>query len=78
MATQAEFVRTALRADPSDHARIHELAKASGRTFNAELNVAIKAHIAANAVAKPSTEITLSDADVDRIAMRIVQLMKTR
>lgn len=35
--SQDDYIRTALRVPPELHARIHESAKASGRTFNAEL-----------------------------------------
>ncbi len=35
--SQDEFVRTALRVPPDLHAQIHDSAKGSGRTFNAEL-----------------------------------------
>lgn len=36
-ASQDNFIRTALRVPPELHARIHDAAKESGRTFNAEL-----------------------------------------
>ena len=35
--TQDDFIRTALRVPPALHARIHEEARSSGRTFNAQL-----------------------------------------
>jgi len=37
MASQDDFIRTALRVPPALHAKIHEAAKAAGRTFNAEI-----------------------------------------
>lgn len=37
MATQDDYIRTALRVPPDLHARIHEQAKANNRTFNAEI-----------------------------------------
>lgn len=37
MATQDDYIRTALRVPPDLHARIHEAAKANTRTFNAEI-----------------------------------------
>lgn len=59
--------------------QVRELAKVSGRkTINAELNFAIKAHISAKSLVKPPSEVTLSDADVDRIAVRVVQLLKSQ
>lgn len=37
MATQDDYIRTALRVPPDLHAQIHEAAKANTRTFNAEI-----------------------------------------
>lgn len=37
MATQDDFIRTALRVPPGLHAQIHEAAKVNNRTFNAEI-----------------------------------------
>lgn len=37
MATQDDYIRTALRVPPELHAQIHKAAKDSNRTFNAEI-----------------------------------------
>ncbi|ATA55198.1 hypothetical protein CKY39_19755 [Variovorax boronicumulans] len=37
MSTQKDFVKTALRLPPDLHASLHESAKESERTFNAEI-----------------------------------------
>lgn len=37
MATQDNYIRTALRVPPELHAKIHESAKDNNRTFNAEI-----------------------------------------
>lgn len=37
MATQDDYIRTALRVPPELHAKIHESAKQNNRTFNAEI-----------------------------------------
>lgn len=37
MATQDDYIRTALRVPPDLHAKIHESAKENNRTFNAEI-----------------------------------------
>lgn len=37
MATQDDYIRTALRVPPDLHAQIHEAAKGNNRTFNAEI-----------------------------------------
>lgn len=37
MATQDDYIRTALRVPPGLHAQIHEAAKSNNRTFNAEI-----------------------------------------
>jgi len=42
MATQDNYIRTALRVPPKLHARIHESAKENNRTFNAEIVVRLE------------------------------------
>lgn len=37
MATQDDYIRTALRVPPDLHSQIHEAAKTNNRTFNAEI-----------------------------------------
>jgi|JI6StandDraft_1071083.scaffolds.fasta_scaffold410456_2 hypothetical protein len=37
MATQDDFIRTALRVPPTLHKRLHEAATSNNRTFNAEI-----------------------------------------
>lgn len=37
MATQDDYIRTALRVPPGLHGKIHEAAKGNNRTFNAEI-----------------------------------------
>lgn len=37
MATQDDYIRTALRVPPDLHSKIHEAAKLNNRTFNAEI-----------------------------------------
>lgn len=37
MATQDDYIRTALRVPPTLHSQIHEAAKINNRTFNAEI-----------------------------------------
>ena len=43
MATQDDYIRTALRVPPDLHAQIHEAAKANTRTFNAEIMARLQA-----------------------------------
>ncbi len=43
MATQDDYIRTALRVPPELHARIHEAAKTNTRTFNAEIVARLQA-----------------------------------
>ena len=43
MATQDDYIRTALRVPPELHARIHESAKSNQRTFNAEIVARLEA-----------------------------------
>lgn len=51
MATQDDYIRTALRVPPELHARIHEAAKTNTRTFNAEIVARLQASFEAPAVA---------------------------
>lgn len=54
--TQDDYIRTALRVPPDLHARIHESAKASGRTFNAEIVARLEASFErAKSIEDPST-----------------------
>ncbi|EER61561.1 Arc domain protein DNA binding domain protein [Acidovorax delafieldii 2AN] len=48
MATQDDYIRTALRVPPELHARIHQAAKANTRTFNAEIVARLEASFAAS------------------------------
>lgn len=43
MAAQDDYIRTALRVPPKLHAKIHESAKESNRTFNAEIVARLEA-----------------------------------
>lgn len=43
--TQADFVKTALRLPPELHAKVHEFAQASGRTYNAQLITMLQDYI---------------------------------
>ena len=43
MASQDNFIRTALRVPPDLHAKIHDAAADVGRTFNAEINARLEA-----------------------------------
>lgn len=57
MATQDDYIRTALRVPPDLHAQIHEHAKSNNRTFNAE----IVARLQASLEATPSIKLKGSD-----------------
>lgn len=49
MATQDDYIRTALRVPPDLHAQIHEAAKRHNRTFNAEIVARLEGSFAAAA-----------------------------
>lgn len=57
--------------------KIKSLARGSGRTINKEINLALRLYIA-NAGVLQAQYGNLSDADVERIAMRIAELVKTK
>lgn len=65
MATQDDFIRTALRVPPDLHAQIHQAAEAAGRTFNAEINQRLSATFSV-------------DGDVDGLARRVEELTAQR
>lgn len=48
MATQDDYIRTALRVPPGLHAQIHEAAKSNNRTFNAEIVARLQGSFQAN------------------------------
>lgn len=59
--SQDDYIRTALRVPPELHARIHESAKASGRTFNAELVSRLEASFGAtSAISQPMSWADMS------------------
>ena len=58
MATQDDFIRTALRVPPDLHKAIHEAAAADNRTFNAEIIGRLQGSFKA-----PSTEVQFSRGD---------------
>lgn len=62
-------------AKPGMREQLKALAKQTGRrTINAEINAALLIHLA-NGGAQASS---LSDADVERIALRVAQLLKSQ
>lgn len=56
MATQDDYIRTALRVPPELHAQIHASAKANNRTFNAEIVARLEESFSAKASAPMSTQ----------------------
>lgn len=57
--------------------KIKSLAKGAGRTINKEINMALRMYVA-NAGVLQAQSGNLSDADVERIAMRIAELIKIK
>ena len=56
-ATQADFIKTALRLPPELHASLHEAAKASGRTYNAEILSRLEASFSSQPVSDNVQEV---------------------
>ena len=74
MATQDDYIRTALRVPPDLHAKIHESAKENNRTFNAEIVARLEQTFSgtssdealkALALRLAETELALAVADVE-------------
>ena len=72
MATQDDFVRTALRVPPDLHARIHKVASASNRTFNAE----IVARLAASFESKSKMSDHVSRSDFEKFSSDLLDQLK--
>jgi len=77
MATQDDFIRTALRVPPDLHAQIHRAAEAAGRTFNAEINQRLSATFSVDGgdvtgLARQVEELTAQRDDAYR-AIRAMQ-----
>lgn len=51
MATQDDYIRTALRVPPELHAQIHASAKANNRTFNAEIVAILERSLGSSSLA---------------------------
>lgn len=50
---QSDFVKTALRLPPDVHAKIHEAASATGRSYNAEIVARLQSTFASHGVMPP-------------------------
>lgn len=70
MATQDDYIRTALRVPPDLHAQIHEAAKANTRTFNAEIVARLQASFAEPAHGEA---LTTSTADAVHLLLKKVE-----
>jgi len=64
MATQDDFIRTALRVPPDLHAKIHEAAAAANRTFNSEIVARLQASFESTVTA---AKRSLSDREQELI-----------
>lgn len=67
--SQDDYVRTALRVPPDLHARLHEAAKGSGRTFNAEILSRLEQSFELGD--GPDKEIHLSREQLNRIVQAV-------
>lgn len=64
MATQDDYIRTALRVPPGLHAQIHEAAKGNNRTFNAEIVARLQQTFENNSTAGNLITMTMDEFDV--------------
>lgn len=63
MATQDDYIRTALRVPPGLHAQIHEAAKGNNRTFNAEIVARLQRTFENNSTSGNLITMTMDDLD---------------
>lgn len=70
MATQDDYIRTALRVPPELHAQLHEAAKANNRTFNSEIVARLERSFAWHATEGQDTLAELREA-LDRLRARV-------
>ena len=79
MATQDDYIRTALRVPPDLHAQIHEHAKSNNRTFNAEIVARLQASMAADeAVGQQAFEHGFEAAQLKEEVERLSKLLEKR
>lgn len=91
MATQDDYIRTALRVPPGLHAQIHAAARASNRTFNAEIVDRLErtfSNQTSNQLgpSKDTDRLSSDEADArssadeiaDRVAERVARTLESR
>lgn len=87
MATQDDYIRTALRVPPELHAQIHASAKANNRTFNAEIVARLQESFHVHGSGSVSMKMTaqgeghvnsdsgFTDELADKVAARLVKMI---
>lgn len=84
MATQDDYIRTALRVPRDLHKALHESASKSNRTFNAEIIARLQDSFDENFVtviearAKPGPESKHFDFNADEIANKVIEKLESR
>jgi len=84
MATQDDYIRTALRVPPRLHAQIHEAARGNNRTFNAEIVARLQATFDETVVTtvearvRPGAEEKRFEFNADEIADKVVERLEGR
>ena len=63
MATQDDYIRTALRVPPDLHAQIHGAAKENNRTFNAEIVARLQQTFENSSTSENLITMTMDDAE---------------
>jgi len=74
MTTQKHFVKTALRLPPDLHSSLHETAKESERTFNAEILHRLRSTLKGKRTRQPSGDRTPTDIVTEQEKNRERQL----
>lgn len=77
MATQDDYIRTALRVPPDLHAQLHEAAKGNNRTFNAEIVARLQESFDGVAILTPEEHAGL-DFEIEKYALRLQALQSKR
>ncbi len=81
MATQDDYIRTALRVPPELHAKIHESAKENNRTFNAEIVARLEGSFQVQGSGMASMKMTAEHAEqptADEIAEKVAASLSNK
>ena len=71
---QTEYVKTALRLPPEVHAKIHEAAEASGRSYNAEIVARLQESFAVSGAWSKEDIARFAAEAADEVVQRLISM----